>query len=41
MTALVKVEGRVAAQAVVQEPQQYLTFMLGGEMFSISILCIK
>jgi purine-binding chemotaxis protein CheW len=41
MTALVKVEGRVAAQAVVQEPQQYLTFMLGGEVFAIGILRIK
>jgi purine-binding chemotaxis protein CheW len=28
-----------AARAV--EEKQYLTFMLGGEMFSLSILCIK
>ena len=41
MTALVKVETRVAAQAVVQEPQQYLTFMLAAELFAIGILRIK
>ena len=41
MTALVKVEGKGAAQAVTQEPQQYLTFMLGGEVFAIGILHIK
>jgi purine-binding chemotaxis protein CheW len=29
-----------AASALAQ-PRQYLTFMLGGEMFSIDILCIK
>ena len=45
MTALVKTEKKLppalaAAQAAVEE-KQYLTFMLGGEMFSISILCIK
>ncbi len=45
MNALVKTEGRplarmpVAAEAV--EKKQYLTFVLGGEMFSIGILCIK
>jgi purine-binding chemotaxis protein CheW len=46
MNTLVKTEGKAlvagaaAAQAVVEE-KQYLTFMLGGEMFSISILCIR
>lgn len=44
MNALVKapqtaLTGKTAAQVV--EEKQYLTFMLGGEMFSISILCIK
>jgi purine-binding chemotaxis protein CheW len=36
MNALVKTENRP-----VVEQKQYLTFMLGTEMFSISILCIK
>ena len=36
MNALVK-----TADKPVVEQKQYLTFMLGGEMFSISILCIK
>ncbi len=45
MTALVKTDGNLTpalkqAQTVV-EAKQYLTFMLGGEMFSINILCIK
>ena len=45
MNALVKPDKRaslhqVAAQTAV-EAKQYLTFMLGGEMFSIGILCIK
>ncbi len=45
MNALVKSDkkgalGQGAAQAAVEE-KQYLTFMLGGEMFSISILSIK
>ena len=45
MNALVKaptkaLRANVPAQAVVEE-KQYLTFMLGGEMFSLSILCIK
>lgn len=45
MNALVKADRKglshqVATQAAVEE-KQYLTFMLGGEMFSISILCIK
>ena len=45
MNALVKTDSKTAvakagAAAPVEE-KQYLTFMLGGEMFSISILCIK
>ncbi len=45
MNALVKTDrkglgNQVAVQAAVEE-KQYLTFMLGGEMFSISILSIK
>ncbi|MCB8745330.1 chemotaxis protein CheW [Rhodoferax sp. U2-2l] len=45
MNALVKADKKglghqVATQAAVEE-KQYLTFMLGGEMFSISILSIK
>lgn len=45
MNALVKADkkglgNQMATQAAVEE-KQYLTFMLGGEMFSISILCIK
>ena len=36
MNALVKTESKP-----VVEQKQYLTFTLGGEMFSISILCIK
>ncbi|MCW2313955.1 chemotaxis protein CheW [Rhodoferax antarcticus] len=45
MNALVKSDKKglghqVKAQAAVEE-KQYLTFMLGGEMFSISILSIK
>jgi purine-binding chemotaxis protein CheW len=31
----------VAASAAPVEQKQYLTFMLGGEMFSIGILCIR
>jgi len=30
-----------ASAASAKEAKQYLTFMLGGEMFSLSILCIK
>ena len=30
-----------ASAAKVKEEKQYLTFMLGGEMFSLNILCIK
>jgi purine-binding chemotaxis protein CheW len=44
MNALVKApKTALAAKATAQvvEEKQYLTFMLGGEMFSISILCIK
>ena len=42
MNALVKANGRAPASAsAVVEEKQYLTFMLGGEMFSIDILCIK
>ncbi len=46
MTALVKTEKNllpalVAAQQAAVEEKQYLTFMLGGEMFSINILSIK
>ncbi len=45
MNALVQSKPNTpAAKAAVQtavEEKQYLTFMLGGEMFSISILCIK
>jgi purine-binding chemotaxis protein CheW len=45
MNALVKADSKaspnqVVAQTAVEE-KQYLTFMLGGEMFSLSILCIK
>jgi len=42
MNALVKLDAQAAALAVAaQEPQQYLTFMLGGEVFAIGILHIK
>ena len=49
MNTLVKTEGKpqnlrgaaAAAAAAPVEHKQYLTFMLGGEMFSISILCIR
>ena len=45
MNALVKTEKKSlsskTAVAVPVEAKQYLTFMLGGEMFSIGILCIK
>ena len=39
MGALVKTE--TAGQTEGQEQQQYLTFMLGGEVFAIGILAIK
>jgi purine-binding chemotaxis protein CheW len=45
MTALVKTEGKPQSSKVavqeVAEQKQYLTFVLGGEMFSLGILCIK
>ena len=51
MNTLVKTENQpktlvgtavaVAAVAAPVEQKQYLTFMLGGEMFSIGILCIR
>ncbi|MEY4748798.1 MAG: hypothetical protein RIQ60_1012 [Pseudomonadota bacterium] len=45
MNAIVAAHGAVAANAATAaaagEQKQYLTFMLGGEMFSIDILCIK
>ena len=40
MGALVKMEAQ-AGQAETQDQQQYLTFMLGGEVFAIGILAIK
>ena len=33
--------GGLAVEQAAAEEKQYLTFMLGGEMFSIDILCIK
>ena len=49
MNTLVKTEGQaqavlgtaVAVTSAPVEHKQYLTFMLGGEMFSIGILCIR
>lgn len=45
MSALVKADSKASSNQVVAqtavEEKQYLTFMLGGEMFSLSILCIK
>lgn len=45
MNALVKNDAKTIASkagtAGASEEKQYLTFMLGGEMFSLSILCIK
>ena len=41
MSSLVKVEGPGKTPVVAQEPQQYLTFMLGGEVFATGILRIK
>ncbi|OIQ72100.1 chemotaxis protein CheW [mine drainage metagenome] len=45
MNALVQTDSKsiasIADAATPVEEKQYLTFMLGGEMFSISILCIK
>ena len=41
MNALVKIPEHLAAANAGQEIQQYLTFMLGGEVFAIGILHIK
>ena len=41
MNALVKVSETMAAAKTGQEMQQYLTFMLDGEVFAIGILHIK
>lgn len=41
MGALVKAEAAAPAAALQQEQQQYLTFMLGGEVFALGILGIK
>jgi purine-binding chemotaxis protein CheW len=41
MNALVKVSDNLPAANAGQEMQQYLTFMLGGEVFAIGILHIK
>jgi purine-binding chemotaxis protein CheW len=41
MNALVKVSENLPAATAGQEIQQYLTFMLGGEVFAIGILHIK
>jgi len=36
-----KPQARVPAVQTVTEQRQYLTFLLGGEMFSLSIVCVK
>lgn len=41
MNALVQTGGRAVAAAQAAEHAQYLTFMLGGEVFAIGILAIK
>ena len=41
MNALVKAQSHLVAAQAEADQKQYLTFMLGGEMFSIGILCIK
>ncbi|PIW09675.1 MAG: chemotaxis protein CheW, partial [Comamonadaceae bacterium CG17_big_fil_post_rev_8_21_14_2_50_60_13] len=45
MNAIVQTDSKSiaasASTARATEEKQYLTFMLGGEMFSLSILCIK
>jgi purine-binding chemotaxis protein CheW len=43
MGALVKAGRQLPGgrQQAPAEPQQYLTFVLGGEMFAIGILCVK
>ncbi|MBZ0068342.1 MAG: chemotaxis protein CheW, partial [Thiobacillus sp.] len=40
MGSLVKKDEQ-AGMAISQDQQQYLTFMLGGEVFAIGILAIK
>ncbi|MDA8225716.1 MAG: chemotaxis protein CheW [Betaproteobacteria bacterium] len=41
MGALVKMDNAATEVRTRQEPEQYLTFLLGGEMFAIGILVIK
>lgn len=41
MGAIVKAESAMSDAALREELQQYLTFMLGGEIFAIGILSIK
>jgi len=41
MGALMQADQQVAVSGVEQDQNQYLTFMLGGEMFAIPILNIK
>ena len=41
MGAVAKADNTQLAEATQQELQQYLTFMLGGEIFAIGILSIK
>lgn len=41
MTNLVKAEQALARQSIREEESQYLTFLLGKEMFAIGILSIK
>ena len=41
MGAVAKTDNTPPAEATQQELQQYLTFMLGGEIFAIGILSIK
>src|SRR5512134_2924672 len=39
--SLAVARGNPTAVAVVEAPQQYLTFLLGGEMFALAILNVK
>jgi purine-binding chemotaxis protein CheW len=41
MNALARFDAPVADQAAVAQSAEYLSFVLGGELFGISILCIK
>jgi len=41
MGALVRADSPAPIGIAQQEAQQYLTFMLNGEMFAVGILCIK